>query len=522
MARMLNADEILNVWGAGQAARDEMLANHAYFDGDQPILCRNKGQKRKNGLDYHRVVPNAFRVIARRHKGFLFGRPMNITLGKDGSQETLAEYEKVRRANNLDKLDADHYLESLLSGSSVEVHSFDKNLGPIITQCPAAEWVFVKDEFETIFYAVRKIKFLKGSWFNSKVLDSDFILWTVYSDTHIQMFSDGTLGDPVKPSTMSGEDTLNSIGGVGFEVDPVTKGAKESGFTGKLNQDAGSSELLPFGPSVSHPYERVPVFQWTGEENFKAFFTQDLRTLQDAYNEILSMLLDDVEGDIEALLLILGMRQGELSKETKDEQGNPTGKTLMQEIKETGGISMDADANALFITRGLTHNKVEFTLIELRQQLHELGHAPDLDRIVGATGKASGIALKLLFQTMIEKSADSTHFVRQSIGERIDLLNRVWKVQELSLTDFNIEFTMLIPVNEIERWENIANLMPLLSAVDLLKLIQSVDDPEEAWARKLAELKEGIVLTPIPNAENREEEEPSNNEEGAGNDEGTD
>ena len=519
MARMLTSSEITTAWASGAGSRSEMMENHAYFDGDQPILSRNAHKKRKNGLNYHRLVPNVFRVIARRHKGFFLGRPMNLTLGKTGSEIALAEYNNVRLANALDKLDADHYLEALLSGYSVEVHSYDSVFGPVITQTPAAEWAFVKDEHDVVRYAIRRIELAKGTWFDEQLLSAKVVVWTVYSDEEIQVFSDGSANSATQPVVKSGEDALNSIGGVGFVDLPVTQAAIEGGYTGFLAQTAGSSSLLPFGPPVAHPYGRVPVFQWTGEEDFQPFFTQDFRTLQDAYNETLSMLLDDVEGDIEALLLILGMRQGELSKIQIDAEGNETGRTLMEEIKETGGISMGADADAKFIVRGLTHEKTKFTLSELRQHLYELGHAPDLSRVVGVTGQTTGIALRLQFQTMTEKSADSQHSVRKSVAERIDLLNRIWKVQNLNFTGYNIEFTTLIPVNEIERWENIQFLMPLLAAPDLLKLIQSVDDPEEAWTRKKAEIAEGIVLTIVPKPEDKEK--PSNNE-GEGNDGGTD
>jgi hypothetical protein len=504
MARMLTSDEINAAWSASATAREEMLNNRAYFDGDQPILDKRKNQKRKNGLDYHRLVPNVFRVIARRHKGFLFGRPMNVTLGQGGSEDALAAYEQVRRANTLDRLDADHYLESLLSGFSVEVHSFDPNLGPVVTQTPAAEWAFVKDEFERVVYAIRKITLPRATFFNGAILEKPLDLWTVYTDAVLQVFTDGSIGQP--NAQKSGEDVLNEIAEVGVVEEPATAAAVSEGYTGAPADSGGTSDLLPYGPPIPHRYGRVPVFQWTGEENFKPFFTEDFRSLQDAYNETLSMLLDDFEGDIEALLLILGLRQGELSKEQTDEEGVGTGLTLIQEIKETGGISMGSDADARFITRELSVDKPKFTMSELRQLLYELGHAPDLSRVVGVTGQTTGIALKLQFQTMIEKSADSTHFIRKSISERVDLLNRVWRVRNLSLAGYNLEFTMLIPVNEIERWENIQFLMPLLSAVDLLRLIQSVDDPEEAWARKKKEIAEGFVLAPVQNKPEEEGE----------------
>jgi SPP1 family phage portal protein len=254
----------------------------------------------------------------------------------------------------------------------------------------------------------------------------------------------------------------------------------------------------------SHQFGVIPVNPFYSTKDKKSLLGDDFITQQDGYNEVRSANSDDVKHNVDAFLKITGYSAESFF--IKDENGE----TEAQKMKKNRMLILGEGANAEYITKGNEVNKVEFDLQLYRDAIHLMGKVPDvMGKLLGATGNTSGIALKLMFTAQLKASEVFKIYYKQALDRRIDIFNR-WSAltKKPLLEDYSIEIDVSIPINEIEIWQNIGNLDPYLSEVDLLTLIPSVKDPEEAWLRKKE--SQGEEMTSL----NRGEIEPVEIEDG--------
>lgn len=471
----LISEQIGRIWDAQKDTRNTQTRNEKYYRGDQKILKSHIGQTRENGLLYNELVVNFTEDIINRHRGFVFGNPMSVTLeDQKADRSALNAYERIRKDNLLDAQDAENYQDSLLKGFSVEVHSFDSETKQIhIDRFDPREWAFVFDSLGAIVFAIRRAVIRRGTWVKKILTDVDFFQWWIYDAEKITVFDD-------RRSIIA-----RPVGSTGTQQPAVPQ------FDEKTQSfDLSAMPSAVDDPRVTlHQYGQVPVIVWTSEKDSLPFISDAFISLQDAMNTAASSHMDDFTGDIGALLIATGFQMGEFGKMVLDEDGNSTGKTKYQQMQEMGALSIPSDSNAFFITRQLPFEKAKFTFAELRGFIFMLGMAPDLARAIGVTGQTTGVALKLQFQAQDEKSSISIKYIEGAVRQRIALINRIWGILGLPLLeDYKITFTFSIPVNEIERWQNIGFLADFLSVPDLLRLVGSINDPEAAWQRNLDEL----------------------------------
>jgi len=441
-----------------------MQRRYNYNVGRQDILL--KGGNRKDGKQYNRVVMNWIDAILSRHVGFVTGRPINVSVPDDAPDEAiqaLEEYDVIRNDNDLDAMDSELFHDALLYGYGVEVHSYDGERIVIESYDPR-EWLFLLDADEVEIAAIRRLQLNAGTVYEDAVLADDVVLWWLYSDTEIVEYKESIPNPALRTSTPGG---VPVVGQPAME----TTGLEETGRT-------------------RHEYGTLPVFRWTVDPEYAAFVTDSMMGLQDAYNNAISNHLDDLDTDIDALLAISGAAPGELTRV------NPvSGQTQMAELRELGAIVFpDHETSAEFLVRNLSTEKIDYTVRLLRRLIFSSAALPDLDEMVGATGQTSGIALQLQFQGQIERAAAWSKYIAQSFEDRIERLNRIWQAKNMPvLEDYTVRLSYEIPVNEIEIWQNIEALEPLLSRRDRAKLVPSIEDPEAAIAAKEAETADAAI-----------------------------
>lgn len=466
----LSIKEVQEQWTRGTGQRAAMSRRRNYYLGKHDILA--KPGMRHDGNNYNRVVMNWIDILVARHCGFMMGRAVNISVPDDdagNSAAALEEYQRLADDQAFEALDSELFRDALLYGYGVELHGFNGD-DPTVEAISPLQVAWVLDEDENEVAAIRRLILPAGTYYDGELLDADSALWWLYTDSEIVSYRERP---GAKATTVLGMQPL---------VQP--------GFAQTFDLDETGRQR--------HAYGVVPMFRWAIGPQYLPYVTDWLIGLQNAYNSAMSGHLDDVETDIDALLAITGAAPGEFSR-----IDSATGKSSLQALREMGIIVFpDNDTSAQYLVRNLAVDKIDWTIKQIRSLIHAAGSAPDLDEVAGATGSTSGIALQLRFQAMIEKAMSWSKYIEQAFSHRFERLNAVWSaLRKPTLDDYEIKISFELPVNEVEIWQNVMNLEPLLSKVDLARLVPAIEDPQAAIDNKLAEVSEmgAGVVSPVAN-----------------------
>ena len=447
----LTKEQVQTIWTNNANKRKKQAKLDEYCNGDQDIL--DATSTRYDGQTRNLVVTNWIDYVVRKHTGFVIGTPATYSF-RDGSpdeeiqKKSLIEIKDLFRKNDVPSLDIEHFRNSLIYGESVEVHWVeDGSIG--ITAYSPLEWAFLYNEFGDIVVAIHKSTLAIGTYYGGNILDKPVSLYTVYDDSRIIVYSSDSESDNVQ------------------------------GWVEVSNK--------------AHHYKQLPVVYFSVSSHGEPFITDALISQQDTYNNIRSLNADGVEYNIDALLVLIGYEPDALLEKDTD------GITYLEKLRQERILSLKEGSQAEFLLKGSEKDNVEFDLKLSRDAIHMMGSLADTEAILGLTGQTSGIALKMKLQPQIDQATIFTSYFEPALRKRIELVNIIRKTHKKSqLLDYDITFTLNIPVHEIEIWQNVGLLDHLLTRVDQLKLIPSIDDPEKAAEAKAkeekAELESAAVL----------------------------
>ena len=436
----LTPSEILYVWDNNNPNRDYQATRFDYYNGDQAILSESK-YRYSDGSSRTLVVTNWIKYIVDTHVGFALTRPIKVTMAdSDADPAALDNYQKLRRDQGLDALDIEHYKNCLLAGYSVEVHSYD---GVNITSAiyPPDDWSFLYDTTGDLLAAILKTVIPAGTFYKTEITDSDIDVYTVYDNKYIRMYY---MNDPDDPDT---QPTL-------------------------INEQR-------------HVYGRIPITIFSVSPDKTSFIGDDLISQQDVWNDIRSSNADDVKYNVDNLLWINGYTPDALY------ELDDNGISVIDKIRQDKVIVTNRDdALVKFLDRGNRPEKVEYDLKTTRADIHMMARVADIQTIVGTTGRASGIALKLKLQQQIEQTGIFTKFFEQGYRDRIDLINRIWALKDMPvLEDYNITFDLNIPVDETTIWQMLPSIAPYMTLETVLRHVPSIIDPAEEAKAKIDEIR---------------------------------
>jgi SPP1 family phage portal protein len=481
MAIELTAADILKIWDNSAADRTIQAARSEYYEGDQNIL--DETEERYDGQSHNLVVTNWVCYVVGKHVGFITSKPIRYTPIEGQDEAALVNLSEIYRYNYLNATDVEHLKNAILAGYGVEVHSYDGEQ-VIITGYSPENWAFLEDENGVILAAVYRATLATGTFWQGAILSSPVDVYTCYTDAEI--------------ITLQGEQRPASAVVQGVPID--TPGASKT---------TGLTEVA----RVPHQYGRVPVIRIAVSNNLEPFIDDAFISQQDVFNQTRSRNADDVEYNVDSLLKITGYPPDAMVEE------DANGDTYADKMRQNRMLLLKEGGDASFLTKGNEFSKVEFDLKISRDAIHMMGAVADTEAIAGATGSTSGIALKLKLQPQIDQAGVFTSYFEQGIRDRIDLINIIWGIKGLPLLEqFDVSFSLQIPVNEIEIWQGITYLDPYLSRDDILKLIPSVEDPVAAAERKQKELDASVPTLDMfrpPQDEHvvNDEEQVTNNEE---------
>ena len=451
MAIQLTPADILTIWNNSATDRTLQAERAEYYAGQQAIC--DETVERYDGQDRNLVVTNWVRYIVNKHVGFLTSKPIRYTAREGQEPEALVNLDAISRYNYLNAIDVEHLRNAILAEFGVEVHGFDGEQIEI-TGYPPHNWAFLEDADGNILAAVYCATLPIGTWWQDKILIAELDVYTCYTDTEIITL------------TLVTQNASVPVQGIPTSTPGATAAA-----------------LQIVGEPVKHEYGCVPVIRMAVSADRTAFIDNAFITQQDVFNETRSRNADDVEYNVDALLKIIGYAPDAMTQVDTD------GKTFLEKMREHRILPLKEGGEAEFLTKGNEYTKAEFDLNLTRDAIHLMGSVADTEAIAGATGATSGIALKLKLQPQIAQAGVFTSYFEQGIRERIDLINIIWAAQgKPLLEDYDVSFSLQIPINEQEIWQGLPYLDPYLTKEDILKLIPSVEDPAAAAEAKQAEL----------------------------------
>ena len=384
-----------------------------YYIGNQKIMRK---QASDVGKPCNRVMTNYCYNIVQNYKGYLTGIDIAYT-----SDQELDMVFDVLNYNDCHTVDSQLLQDALIYGVAYEIAYIDewgkhrfKTLNPM-TCFPIYDNTLNQD----LKYAVRL--------YMDDLIEKDSYIVEVYSDKWVRTYK----------STM------------GFK----------------------SFNLIKEEP---HYFGMVPITVFQLNENRKSIFDQVI-TLQDAYNELLSAEVDDFQSFADAYLVLKGM----MGTDPED----------LADAKRTRAFMIDSDADVSYLTKSISDTQIENMLSNINDAIHKIANSPDFndEKLLAQ----SGIAMRYKLVGFENASSAIEAEMRKALQRRIELICAIanLKGSESVWRDIKITFTRNLPTNLTETAQVVNSLRGLVSDQTLLSLLPFITDTQAEMDR-LAEEKQ--------------------------------
>ena len=373
-----------------------------YYIGNQKIMRK---QASDIGKPCNRVMTNYCYNIVQNYKGYLTG----IDIAYSSDQELDMVFD-VLNYNDCHTIDSQLLQDALIYGVAYEIAYIDeegkqrfKTLNPM-TCFPIYDNTLNQD----LKYAVRL--------YMDDLIEKDSYIVEVYSDKWVRTYK----------STM------------GFK----------------------SFNLIKEEP---HYFGMVPITVFQLNENRKSIFDQVI-TLQDAYNELLSAEVDDFQSFADAYLVLKGM----MGTDPED----------LADAKRTRAFMIDSDADVSYLTKNISDTQIENMLNNINDAIHKIANSPDFndEKLLAQ----SGIAMRYKLVGFENASSAIEAEMRKALQRRIELICAIGNIKgdNLSFDDVKITFTRNLPTNLTETAQVVNSLRGLVSDQTLLSLLPFVEDSQ--------------------------------------------
>lgn len=243
-------------------------------------------------------------------------------------------------------------------------------------------------------------------------------------------------------------------------------------YTDRTVKDFRCSDLnnavFETGETREHFFGAVPVVSYENNRERQGDFEQ-ITSLIDAYNQLMSNRLTDKKKFVDALLVFFGMslRDGDESKLAKE--------------KFLDGVPPDARVE--YIQKSFDENSVQVLADALVREMHKMTMTVDMSD-ESFSGNSSGQALKLKLLTMNLLVKNKMRRMERGLKERFSLYNHWLNVRGdmdlVGVNDVDVVFTVALPINESEIVQMVTSLQGIVDDQTLLSQLWFIRDPAEA------------------------------------------
>ncbi len=404
-----------------------------YYDGKQDIMRKVAANDYK---PCNRIVTNYCYNITTNYQGYITG--VDIAYSSD---EDIEAVQRVLNYNDVAAEDSELLLNALIYGRSFEVVYIDENKQQRFKVIDSLECIPIYDNTlnQELLYVIRYYR----------VDNTD-----ATKGYYIEVYNKNT-------------------------VDRYTTDMAYSG--------------IQFVDSTPHYYKQVPITVFSLNKEEVSIFNQ-IMTLQDAYNNLLSSEVDDFQAFCDAYLVLKGC--------TADDDDIKT-------MRENRVLLLEADASAEYLNKSISDTQIENMLKNINDQIHKIAASPDFSQ--ESFGTSSGIALRFRLLGFENAASAIEKNMSKALQRRIELICEI-----LSLTsesgedmwrDIEIIFKRNIPEDNMEAANMVNILRGIVSDKTLISQLPFVTDAERETELLAAQTAAQMELYNFPSLAQNESEE---------------
>ena len=364
-----------------------------------------KKQATDLGKPCNKVVVNYCYNIVQNYRGYLTG--IDIAYSSDKNIDQVFE---VLNYNDVKQEDSNYLQDALVYGCAYEIAYIDEWGKHRFKTLDPKNVIPIYDDTldQDLVYCIR--------FWSNKIADKDFYIVEVYSQSEIKTYKSD----------------------MGFQT----------------------FELVKEEP---HYFGMVPITVFELNNDRVSIFDQ-VMTLQDAYNKLLSAEVDDFESFADAYLVLKGM----MGTDPAD----------LADMKRNRALLLDNDAEASYLTKNISDTQIQNMLNNINDNIHKIANSPDFnsDKFMAQTG----IAMRFKLVQFENASSAIEAEMRKALQRRIELICAIGNIKgdNLSFDDVKITFTRNLPTNLTETAQVVNSLRGLVSDQTLLSLLPFVEDSQ--------------------------------------------
>ena len=364
-----------------------------------------KKQATDLGKPANKVVVNYCYNIVQNYRGYLTGIDIAYSSDKDIDQVF-----EVLNYNDVKQEDSNYLQDALVYGCAYEIAYIDEWGKHRFKTLDPKNVIPIYDDTldQDLVYCIR--------FWSNKIADKDFYIVEVYSQSEIKTYKSD----------------------MGFQT----------------------FELVKEEP---HYFGMVPITVFELNNDRASIFDQ-VMTLQDAYNKLLSAEVDDFESFADAYLVLKGM----MGTDPAD----------LADAKRTRAFMIDSDADVSYLTKNISDTQIQNMLNNINDNIHKIANSPDFnsDKFMAQTG----IAMRFKLVQFENASSAIEAEMRKALQRRIELICAIGNIKgdNLSFDDVKITFTRNLPTNLTETAQVVNSLRGLVSDQTLLSLLPFVEDSQ--------------------------------------------
>ena len=393
-----------------------------------------KKQATDLGKPANKVVVNYCYNIVQNYRGYLTG--IDITYSSDKDIDQVFE---VLNYNDVKQEDSNYLQDALVYGCAYEIAYIDEWGKHRFKTLDPKNVIPIYDDTldQDLVYCIR--------FWSNKIADKDFYIVEVYSQSDIKTYKSD----------------------MGFQT----------------------FELVKEEP---HYFGMVPITVFELNNDRVSIFDQ-VMTLQDAYNKLLSAEVDDFESFADAYLVLKGM----MGTDPED----------LADMKRNRALLLDNDAEAIYLTKNISDTQIQNMLNNINDNIHKIANSPDFnsDKFMAQTG----IAMRFKLVQFENASSAIEAEMRKALQRRIELICAIGNIKgdNLSFDDVKITFTRNLPTNLTETAQVVNSLRGLVSDQTLLSLLPFVEDSQAELDRLNQQKQMNMDMYSFtPGDDNKEEE----------------
>ena len=220
-------------------------------------------------------------------------------------------------------------------------------------------------------------------------------------------------------------------------------------------------------------YKQVPITVFSLNTDEVSIFDQ-VMTLQDAYNKLLSSEVDDFESFCDAYLVLKGCMA-----DADD----------LVAMKQNRVLMMDKDAEASYLTKSVSDTQIENMLKNINDTIHKISNSPDFTEDTFMS--QSGVAIKYKLIGFENVASNIVANMTKALQRRIELICSILSLTdgETKWRDIQIVFTRNLPQNITDTAQAINLLRGIVSDKTLISLLPFIKDVD-AEVKQLQKEKE--------------------------------